>query len=63
LLLKFPKDVESGHTSSILHRQRLLTQRWEGQRFKNIIQLSTRFEGARAVKDHCCEALAEFKLA
>jgi hypothetical protein len=63
LLLRFPKDAGSDDTSSILHRQRLLTQKWEGQRYKNIIQLSTRFEGARAVKDHCYEALAKFKLA
>ena len=62
LLLKLQKVEQQESSASILQRQKLLTNKWQGLRYRTIIQLSTRFNGATAVSDHCYQALEELKL-
>lgn len=63
LLLKQQAVEQKDNPSSIQHRQKILTKRWEKQRYRKIIQLSTRFDGVDAVKSHCNEVIADLKLA
>jgi hypothetical protein len=63
LLLKKQIIKEQAKGFSILHRQQILTKKWESQRYKHIIQLTTRFDGVSAIKNHCYEVLAKFKSA
>lgn len=63
LLLKRQNLEDKQKGSSILQRQKILTKKWESQRYKHIIQLSTRFDGVTAIKSHCYEVLQEFKSA
>jgi hypothetical protein len=64
LLLKNQNDSrQTGRPPPITQCQKELTRRWEAERYREIIQISTRFDGARAVKNHCFQVLADLQSA
>jgi len=63
LLNRSKVDVADLPGRSVVHRQRKLGENWEKEKYRKIIQLSTRFDGAAQVKRHCQEVISDEKAA
>jgi hypothetical protein len=58
-----PEEKKGDVPKTILERQNQIKLDWEAEHYRNLIQLSTRFDGAAAVKSHCYQALKDRKSA